>query len=204
MSNLKNLIKTKINQKLKKKVDKKNFKDTLKFSTLSIIVNAGLAIILNMNEIMINIIDNSYSSLNSSNGLLFFSFISLSTVFLTSLMFLCRSKKIKKYFDEENYSALLNDYDFEEEFKYNKMTLEEINNFFEIIKKESKFSDEELALIIRNIKNEESLEIGNELFMLKILSNVIKQEDLRDNIDINHKIKQQMKIFIKEKLKEEI
>lgn len=204
MSNLKNLIKTKINQKLKKKVDKKNFKDTLKFSTLSIIVNAGLAIILNMNEIMINIIDNSYSSLNSSNGLLFFSFISLSTVFLTSLMFLCRSKKIKKYFDEENYSDLLNDYDFEEEFKYNKMTLEEINNFFEIIKKESKFSDEELALIIRNIKNEESLEIGNELFMLKILSNVIKQEDLRDNIDINHKIKQQMKIFIKEKLKEEI
>lgn len=204
MSNLKNLIKTKINQKLKKKVDKKNFKDTLKFSTLSIIVNAGLAIILNMNEIMINIIDNSYSSLNSSNGLLFFSFISLSTVFLTSLMFLCRSKKIKKYFDEENYSDLLNDYDFEEEFKYNKMTLEEINNFFEIIKKESKFSDEELALIIRNIKNEESLEIGNELFMLKILSNVIKQEDLRDNIDINYKIKQQMKIFIKEKLKEEI
>lgn len=204
MSNLKNLIKTKINQKLKKKVDKKNFKDTLKFSTLSIIVNAGLAIILNMNEIMINIIDNSYSSLNSSNGLLFFSFSSLSTVFLTSLMFLCRSKKIKKYFDEENYSDLLNDYDFEEEFKYNKMTLEEINNFFEIIKKESKFSDEELALIIRNIKNEESLEIGNELFMLKILSNVIKQEELRDNIDINHKIKQQMKIFIKEKLKEEI
>lgn len=203
MSNLRDLIKTKINQKLKKKVDKQNFKGALKFSTFSIIVNAGLAIILNMNETMSNIINNSYSSLNSSNGLLFFSFSSLSTVFLTSLIFLYRSKKIKKYFDEENYSDLLNDYDFEEEFKYNKMTLEEINKFFEIIKKESKFSEEELALIIRNIKNEESLEIGNELFMLKILSNVIKQEKLRDNADVNHKIKQQMKIFIKEKIKEE-